>query len=120
MAGCTPPEVRRTTRATALERNRLVLVLAAEIVTPYVPQWQSSGYRVKLFFLKLESPELAIARVEQRVRTGGHNVPEAVVQRRFAAGLRNLELLYKPLVDEWALFDNSGATPQLIDEGVNA
>jgi predicted ABC-type ATPase len=83
-----------------------------------IPQWQSVGYSVKLFFLKLVTPELAIARVQQRVRTGGHNVPEPVIRRRFAAGLRNLELLYKSLVDEWALYDNSGATPQLIDEGV--
>ena len=45
-----------------------------------IPQWQSSGYRVKLFFLKLASPELAIARVRQRVRSGGHNVPEPVIR----------------------------------------
>ena len=31
-----PPEVRRTTRETALERNRLVLALATEIVVPHV------------------------------------------------------------------------------------
>jgi len=83
-----------------------------------MPQWQSAGYRVKLFFLKLASPELAIARVRQRVRGGGHNVPEPVIRRRFAAGLRNLEALYKPIVDEWALYDNSGPTPLLLEEGV--
>ncbi len=83
-----------------------------------IPQWQSLGYRVKLFFLKLESPELAIARVRQRVRIGGHNVPESVIRRRFATGLYNLEALYKPLVDEWALYDNSGPTPLLLKEGV--
>ena len=44
-----------------------------------IPQWQSSDYRVKLFFLKLASPELAVARVRQRVRTGGHNVPEPII-----------------------------------------
>jgi predicted ABC-type ATPase len=83
-----------------------------------IPQWQLSGYRVKLFFLKLASPELAVARVRQRVRSGGHNVPEPVIRRRFAAGLRNLEALYKPVVDEWALYDNSGPTPLLLKEGV--
>ncbi len=83
-----------------------------------IPQWQSAGYSVKLFFLKLVSPELAIARVQQRVRTGGHNVPEPIIRRRFAAGLRNFELLYKSLVDEWALYDNSETAPKLIDEGI--
>ena len=82
-------------------------------------QWQSAGYQVKLFFLQLQSPELAIARVRQRVQAGGHNIPEAVIHRRFAAGLDNLEKLYKPVVDEWAVYDNSGSSPQLIDEGVN-
>ena len=84
-----------------------------------IPQWQSAGYSVKLFFLKLVSPELAIARVQQRVRTGGHHVPELVIRRRFISGLRNFELRYKSLVNEWALYDNSGSSPQFIDEGVN-
>jgi len=53
------------------------------------------------------------------VREGGHNIPEPVIRRRFASGLRNLENLYKPLVDEWALYDNSGSEPILIEEGVN-
>lgn len=83
-----------------------------------IPHWQSSGYRVKLFFLKLVSPELAIARVRQRVRSGGHNVQEPVIRRRFAAGLRNFSALYKPIVDEWALYDNSGPTPLLLKEGI--
>lgn len=81
--------------------------------------WREKGYIVKLFFLRLASPELAIARVRQRVREGGHNIPEPVIRRRFASGLRNFENLYKPLVDEWALYDNSGSEPILIEEGVN-
>ena len=83
-----------------------------------IPAWQATGYLVKLFFLQLVSPELAIARVRQRVRSGGHNVPEPIIRRRFASGLRNLEALYKPIVDEWAVYDNSGSTPQLLEEGV--
>jgi len=83
-----------------------------------IPAWQTAGYRIKLFFLKLDSPELAIARIGQRVRNGGHNIPEPAVRRRFSAGFRNFGMLYKPLVDEWALYDNSGATPRLLEEGV--
>jgi len=84
----------------------------------HIPGWQIDGYIVKLFFLRLASPELAIARVRQRVREGGHNVPSSIIHRRFAAGLRNFENLYKPVVDEWALYDNSGSEPVLIEEGV--
>lgn len=84
-----------------------------------IPGWRTQGYIVKLFFLRLASPDLAIARVRQRVREGGHNIPEPVIRRRFASGLRNFENLYKPLVDEWALYDNSANEPILIEEGVN-
>jgi predicted ABC-type ATPase len=85
-----------------------------------IPKWQMRGYRVKLFFLRLDSPALAVARVRQRVRAGGHNVPEQIIRRRFKAGLHNLETLYKPLVDEWAVYDNSGIIPELLEENMKS
>jgi len=57
----------------------------------------------------------AFARVAQRVKQGGHDIPEAVIRRRFAAGLANFEHLYAPRVDAWALYDNSGEQPVLLD-----
>jgi len=81
----------------------------------HIRHWQSAGYRVKLIFLKLASAGEAIARVAQRVRQGGHDIPEAVIRRRFAAGLANFERLYAPRVDAWALYDNSGERPILLD-----
>lgn len=80
-----------------------------------IPDWQRSGYWVKLFFLWLPRVEIAIDRVARRVAQGGHSVPEDVIRRRFDAGLRNLEHLYKPLVDSWAVYDNSGRFPREID-----
>ena len=85
----------------------------------HIPAWKKQGFIIKLFFLRLTSPELAIARVQQRVKEGGHNVPEETIRRRFAAGLRNYEKIYKPIVDEWVLYDNSFTMPKLIEEGVN-
>ena len=93
--------------------------LSGRIYAGLIPEWQADGYIVKLFFLQLLSPELAVARVRQRVREGGHNIPEPVIRRRFTAGLRNFSNLYKPIVNEWALYDNSGSEPRLIDERVN-
>lgn len=84
-----------------------------------IPHWRAAGYVVKLFFLRLAAPELAVARVRQRVCEGGHKIPEPVIRRRFAAGLSHFETLYKPLVDTWALYDNSGDEPILVEEGVN-
>ena len=81
-----------------------------------IPTWRESGYAVKLIFLALPSAEMALARVAARVAQGGHNVPEAVVRRRFAKGIRNLEC-YKLLVNGWQVYDNSGAPPILLEEG---
>src|ERR1039457_5998357 len=82
-----------------------------------INEWQTIGYHVKLVFLTLPSPEVAVARVAARVAQGGHNVPEDVIRRRFKLGLRNLEGIYKHLVDAWILYDNSGSVPGLIDWG---
>lgn len=68
-----------------------------------IAQWQAAGYRVKLILLPLGSPEEAIARVAQRVRQGGHHIPDDVIRRRFFAGRENFERLYAPRVQGWAL-----------------
>ena len=68
-------------------------------------------------FLEVRCPELAIARVRQRVREGGHNVPDDVIRRRFQRASLNFDEIYKRIVDEWAIYDNSGKKPLLINEG---
>lgn len=77
-------------------------------------EMKSHGYRVHLFFLWLPSSDLALARVANRVRQGGHNVPEADICRRFVSGLRNLFQLYRPLLDAWWLYDASELPPAII------
>ena len=61
--------------------------------------------------------KLALARIKERVADGGHNVPVEDLRRRFYRGIYNLFRLYKPILDSWMLFNNSGATPSLIAEG---
>jgi predicted ABC-type ATPase len=56
-----------------------------------------------------------MARVAQRVRQGGHDIPEAAIRRRFDTGLKNFEQLYAQLVDAWTLYDNSGSSPVLLE-----
>ena len=81
--------------------------------------WRARGYRVSLFFLALPSAETAIARVAERVRQGGHTIPDHVIRRRFAAGNRNFEHAYRAAVDDWAVYDNTGSTPRLLEWGEN-
>ncbi|HNG51222.1 MAG TPA: zeta toxin family protein [Plasticicumulans sp.] len=89
--------------------------LAGRGYLQHIRAWRAAGYRVKLIFLQLDSPEAALARVAQRVRQGGHDIPESAIRRRFAAGRENFKRLYAPSVDAWALYDNAGATPVLLD-----
>ncbi|MFM7227434.1 MAG: zeta toxin family protein [Betaproteobacteria bacterium] len=80
-----------------------------------IEKWQAAGYRVKIIFLQLASADEAVARVAQRVKQGGHNIPEAIIRRRFAAGKANFDKLYASQADAWALYDNAGSEPVLID-----
>lgn len=84
-----------------------------------IPLWRAARYRVKLIFLSLPSADLAVERVRARAAQGGHPVPEEVVRRRFESGLRNFGAVYKPLVDSWALYDNSGSAPRILEEEDN-
>jgi predicted ABC-type ATPase len=93
--------------------------LAGRSYVARIARWQAAGFVVKLMFLSLPALEDAIARVAMRVRQGGHDVSPEVIRRRFVAGMRNFLEIYRQRVDFWQLFDNSGATPRLLDEGRN-
>lgn len=84
----------------------------------WLRELRGSGYRAHLTFLSLPAADLAVARVAERVRQGGHHVPEDVVRRRFAAGLRNLFRYYQDAADSWQVYDNSGLEgPRLVASG---
>lgn len=91
--------------------------LSGHLYARLIPRWQNEGYKVRLVFLSLPNPEIAIARIAARVAQGGHNVASAVVRRRFDSGLHNFTNTYRDLVDRWEWYDNSGSIPQLISAG---
>jgi predicted ABC-type ATPase len=80
-------------------------------------RWKASGYRVEITYLRLPSTQLALRRIAARVRQGGHNVPRADVLRRFTRGWINFERFYRPLAEAWAVYDNSGDAPRLMEQG---
>ena len=90
--------------------------LSGHVYARMIPGWRSAGYEVRLIFLSLLNPEIAIARVAARVAQGGHDVARAVVRRRFESGLRNFQDGYVGLVDKWERYDSSGNTPRLRSE----
>ena len=89
--------------------------LSGKAYARQIPQWRQSGYSVELFFLSLPLVEIAVQRVAERVRQGGHDIPEATIRRRFDAGKQMFFDVYQPLVDQWVLYDNAGDEPVLTD-----
>ena len=81
--------------------------LAARSFAPFLSQCQTEGYQVNLIYVWLNSVELAISRVALRVASGGHNIPEDVIRRRYYRGRNNFRELYIKLADRWQVFDNS-------------
>jgi predicted ABC-type ATPase len=91
--------------------------LASRSFAPRIRALLGRGYECHLIFLWLSGPDLAVARVANRVRLGGHSVPEPTIRRRYAAGLRNFSGLYQPLTTTWRMYDNSIQEPRLIASG---
>ncbi len=88
--------------------------LSGKLYMDLLRDLKTKGYKLHLFFLWIPSPELAIARIKDRVADGGHHVPAEDVRRRFVRGISNFFMLYEPIFDSWTLFDNSKAKPVII------
>jgi len=92
--------------------------LASRSLAPKIRKLKEIGYLFLLYFFWLPSPDLAVARVEERVRMGGHHIPEDVIRRRYQAGIRNFFEIFRPIADQWLLHSNvEPGQPVLIAEG---
>ena len=91
--------------------------LATKSYINLVHQAQGKGYVVTLVFFWLRNPELAMQRVAERVRNGGHNIPVPTTRRRYVSGINNLFNLYAPAVDCWVVYDNSVSPRAAIARG---
>ena len=78
---------------------------------------QAAGYTVTLLYFWLNSPELAVERVAARVETGGHNIPEETIRRRYRVGIDYFFHDYAPICERWILADNSQIPFRVIAEG---
>jgi predicted ABC-type ATPase len=91
--------------------------LATRSLLQIVLQAKRLGYETTVLYFWLNSPELAIERVRDRVVSGGHNIPDAVVRRRYVMGLQYLFDYYIPEMDRWILADNSKPPFSVVAEG---
>ncbi|MCX6352461.1 MAG: zeta toxin family protein [Bacteroidetes bacterium] len=91
--------------------------LATRTYAQLISEAQRQGYYVTLIYYWLSSAELAIERVKTRVLSGGHNIPEETIKRRYTSGILNLSKLYIPICDNWMIFDNSLTPSKFVAEG---
>ena len=81
--------------------------LSSRSLAPWIARMRADGYVFHLIYLWLSDADLAVRRVAERVRRGGHNVPEDIVRRRYARSLSNFFNIYRPIADSWLMLDNS-------------
>jgi predicted ABC-type ATPase len=92
--------------------------LAARSYVPRIEKWRSEGYCYQLYYFWLPSADLAVQRVADRVRQGGHHVPEETVRHRYRQSVGNLFNLYIPLADVWNIYLNvQPGLPELVARG---
>jgi predicted ABC-type ATPase len=104
--------------ATARESFAFETTLSGRTYAKWIRALKDGGYVFHVFFVTLRNADLAIERVKSRVRLGGHSVSDAIIRRRFGAGIRNFFELYRPLADNWSVYDNStGPVPILVATG---
>lgn len=82
--------------------------LSGKYAIRIIEKLRSEGYRIKLVYISLETPFLAIERIRIRVQSGGHHVSDRDVLRRFVRSKINFWNIYRNLVDSWEMYDNSG------------
>ncbi|MFI5382036.1 MAG: zeta toxin family protein [Tepidisphaerales bacterium] len=113
-------------RIRELARQRASFAFETTLASRSFAAWIESlidqrGYQFHLVFLWLPTADFAVARVCDRVRLGGHDVPEETIRRRYDRGLWNFFSLYQPLATTWRMYDNSRwLKPKLIVSGRNS
>ncbi|HEY1191432.1 MAG TPA: zeta toxin family protein [Gemmata sp.] len=88
--------------------------LSGRAYAPWLRKLAHEGYAVHLLYYWLDSADMAIRRVAERVQAGGHHVPEDTVRRRYTRSVGNFLELYRPVVTTWQVYDNTDYKRRLI------
>lgn len=86
----------------------------------YMEKARAQGFEITIYFVYLDSADTCVARVQERVRRGGHDVPEADIRRRYARALSNFWTTYRKIADHWAMVYNAGGLPIEVAFGYGA
>ena len=104
----------------AVAQNKSLLIestLSGRYLQKLFETWRNQNYQITIIFLFVETPEILIERIAERVKKGGHFVPDEDVRRRFVRGKKNFWDVYKNLADSWSLFYNTNDSFRKIAAG---
>jgi len=79
-----------------------------------IQEAQNIGYEVTICYVAVSSEDISLERIRQRVKEGGHNIPQDTVKRRYKKSLSRFLNSYRHKVDHWCFFDNSGRDAMMI------
>lgn len=85
--------------------------LSGRTWTNHLRQAREQEFEITIYFLFLDSADTSVSRVQERVRRGGHGVPEEDIRRRFSRSLANFWTTYRKIADHWAIVYNAGVDP---------
>ena len=91
--------------------------LASKSLANIIHKARKSGYKTNLIYFWLQNYEVAIERVAERVKLGGHNIPEEVIVRRYYRGINNFFEIYNKISDYWIVMDNTENKTVYVAEG---
>jgi predicted ABC-type ATPase len=107
---CRIDELVQADKHFALETTLATLTYAQKI-----PRWRKRKYIVSIAYLRLNTVEASLARIRKRVAAGGHGIPEETVRRRFEKSITYFETVYKPIVDEWYVWESREGAFSLVE-----
>ena len=93
--------------------------LATRSYINLVHQAHAKGYRETLVFFWLRSPELALQRIAERVKNGGHDIPSPTARRRYVAGIDNQRQSPHQDCGRWQRSICQGGEPGIIHPNEN-
>lgn len=83
-----------------------------------IQRFRKEKYEVTIIFVVLENPQICIERIKERVKKGGHHVADKDVIRRFHRSKENFWSIYKNVVDQWLMLDNSNQQVKEVAKGI--
>ena len=75
------------------------------------------GFEIAIVFVFVDSADVCVARVAERVRKEGHDVPESDIRRRYHRSIKNFWTIYRELADNWVVLYNGGSRLQDVSVG---